>query len=330
MLSFGKVSIIIYIVILFSFFLNYFKYISLKGHKISFFSSVSYLIATSCRNLSSPSFFNFFFLSRSFFLFYFLFVALIPMPLFEPFIFGSSIYHIEPYYSHYGILISFVFLFTPNVFLLFNQSSQNKMKNYFLLERHYIQFFSFILPLSASLFASILVYSSADYHEIVNDQAKKIFYFIPHLGLFKTPLSFALFTISYLGICAEGPFEYKNNSFSRLSTETLFDKTLNFSFKIQFIILSIVLVFLFLGGHGLLPGLGHMVELIPNSLYFFQAISFFIKIIIVLSIGLKLTYNIPKINNNTIMKWGVASLSTISILNLLYVIFSDVIKDVLM
>jgi len=86
---------------------------------------------------------------------------------------------------------------------------------------------------------------------------------------------------------------------------------------LHMIVLSALFILLFFGGYNLLPGLSYIVEQAPLTLYFFQFLSLFIKVAIMIWIFIWVRWSIPRFRYDQLMDLGWKRLLPLGIANLI-------------
>ena len=254
-----------------------------------------------------------------------LLMALLPLaglPLCAPFFIGDQKVYPEVFRSGLGIF--YVFAATalgPYGILLAGWASNNKFSMLGAL-RACAQMISYELAISTTIVAIFFIYGSSDLHVMVEKQNESLYGIIPAWGVFLQPVGCVLFLV---GIFAESnrlPFDLAEGESELVAGYHVEYSSMKFALfymaeYVHMIILSTLFVTIFFGGYGLLPGMGFVVENLPPSIYFLQAISLISKVAIMMWFFVWVRWSIPRFRYDQLMNLGWKTLLPIGLVNLL-------------
>ena len=211
-----------------------------------------------------------------------LLVAFLPFtafPLCQAFVVDGEQFFPEYHPSGQGVIFVWVVLLFhwPMAYLLKNKS-RTYLQELVLLECG-INFISYLVLGPIILLSLFLSYQSFDFHTIVAQQNSTV-------ALFRWPLAGILFFVCcQIGSCS-GPFA------SSLEEDDSF--LLKFLQKMHTLSLTILFVFVFMGGYALIPGLAVVAKIIPHFLLVLQFFSLLVKIALVFLALSIFTYSFPR------------------------------------
>ena len=252
-------------------------------------------------------------------------VALMPLaciPLAAPFeIFGTT-YFPEVFRSEMGIFYAFAASALGSYGILIAGWSSNNKFTMLGAIRACAQMISYELSLSTALVVMIFVFGTSDIHGIVAAQTGYWFGFLPKWGIFMQPVACMLFLI---GIFAESnrlPFDLAEGESEIVAGYHIEYSSMKFAIffmaeYIHMIALSALFIIFFFGGYSLLPGM----ELIPTNSAFvlplLQAVSFIMKIAIMIWIFVWVRWTLPRFRYDQLMDLGWRRLLPLGIVNLI-------------
>lgn len=252
-------------------------------------------------------------------------VALLPLaciPLSGPFeAFGKTIFP-EVFRSDMGIFFAFAASALGSYgILLAGWASNNKFTMLGAL-RACAQMVSYELSLSTAVVAMIFVFGTNDIHGIVDAQTGYWFGFLPKWGFFMQPLAAMLFLV---GIFAESnrlPFDLAEGESEIVAGYHLEYSSMKFAIffmaeYIHMIALSALFIIFFFGGYSLLPGMDLIPLNSPFVLPILQALSFIIKISLMIWIFVWVRWSLPRFRYDQLMDLGWQRLLPLGIVNLI-------------
>jgi len=252
-------------------------------------------------------------------------VALLPLaciPIVGPIeAFGRTIYP-EVFKSDMGIFFAFaVSALGSYGILLAGWASNNKYSMLGAL-RACAQMVSYELSLSTSVVAMIFLYGTNDIHLMINEQTGYWFGFLPKWGFFLQPIAALLFLV---GIFAESnrlPFDLAEGESEIVAGYHLEYSSMKFALffmaeYIHMIALSALFIILFFGGYSLLPGMELIANKSPILLVALQAVSFIIKIALMIWFFVWVRWTLPRFRYDQLMNLGWERLLPLGIANLI-------------
>jgi NADH-quinone oxidoreductase subunit H len=241
-----------------------------------------------------------------------LFVTLLPyfvIPLCQNISFQDKIFPSEICYFPFGLLIAYGFSSLTYFFTVLGALGKSILVSRIGALRVFYQQISADLMLLLVLLSIFYFHNSADIHAITVAQNLPLYSFVPAWNIFLQPLGGVVFFLVILVRCGQAPFRltYDNAELGE-GARAAYPSTryfiLWFSEKCHFILWAIILVFLFLGGYGLLPGLEWVVAKFSYTLFFLQAGSLLLKVVVVLYIAAWLGHSISNFKNDHLISWS--------------------------
>ena len=252
-------------------------------------------------------------------------VALLPLaciPLAAPFeIFGTT-YFPEVFRSEMGIFYAFAASALGSYgILLAGWASNNKFTMLGAI-RACAQMVSYELSLSTALVVMIFVYGTNDIHGIVTAQTGYWFGFLPKWGIFMQPVACMLFLIGIFAESNRMPFDLAEGESEIVAGYHLEYSSMKFAIffmaeYIHMIALSALFIIFFFGGYSLLPGLDLISTDSPFVLPILQAVSFIIKIALMIWIFVWVRWTLPRFRYDQLMDLGWRRLLPLGIVNLI-------------
>ncbi|MCX6128877.1 MAG: NADH-quinone oxidoreductase subunit H, partial [Proteobacteria bacterium] len=197
------------------------------------------------------------------------------------------------------------------------------------------QMISYEVAMGLSLVSMLLIYGSLDLNTIVQYQDQAWFGVLPRWGIFLNPLAFIIFLVSIFAETNRLPFDLPEGDAEIVAgyhVEYGATKFAMFFFAeyIAMIMASCVLITLFFGGYGLVPGLAALTSMIggvlglggdaiQNIVAVMQVLGFIFKVACVMFFFVWVRWTLPRFRFDQLMNLGWKILFPIALVNLVFV-----------
>ena len=252
-------------------------------------------------------------------------VSLAPLaviPICEPFYFNGAKIYPEVFHSELGFfsLLALTSLL-PFCFFIAGWASNSKYSFLGALRSgtQLVSYQMVVIIITCTLF---FLYQSVDLHLISQAQMGVFPIGLPEWGLFKQPLAAGIFLICLFAQARRLPFDFGEADSELCGGYQAEYSSLNYAFfkisnYIQMTVLCCFFTFLFLGGYGLLSGMGGLVSYWPEGLYVIQAVSFSVKVMALLFLFIIVRWSMPRFRYDQLMTFSWKILFPLSLINLL-------------
>ncbi len=197
------------------------------------------------------------------------------------------------------------------------------------------QMVSYEIAMGLSLVSMLLVYGTLDMNAMVQYQDHYWFGFIPRWGILINPVAFVIFLIAIFAETNRLPFDLPEGDAELVAGYHLEYGSTKFAMfffaeYVAMIMASAVLVTLFLGGYGLMPGFGWLTYGLADILGFAtmgtqnlvavgQVIGFIFKVACIMFFFVWVRWTLPRFRFDQLMNLGWKILFPIALVNLLFV-----------
>lgn len=197
------------------------------------------------------------------------------------------------------------------------------------------QIVSYEISMGLALLSMLVVYGSFNPHDMVAWQSETIFGFLPRWGAFINPIGALIFWVSIFAETNRLPFDLAEGESEIVAGYHLEYGAMKFALffmaeYVAMIMASGFLATMFLGGYSLLPGMSQIITLIvdhfgfgqvgyQNTKAFFEFISIFSKIAILIFFYVWIRWTLPRFRFDQLMDLGWKILFPLSLINLVAV-----------
>lgn len=197
------------------------------------------------------------------------------------------------------------------------------------------QIVSYEISMGLALLSMLIVYGSFNPYDMVSWQSESLFGFLPRWGLFVNPFGALVFWIATFAETNRLPFDLPEGESELVAGYHLEYGGMKFAafFMAEYVAMimaSSLLVTLFFGGFGLLPGLGYVVSMLAGTLNFqevgtqnltafFEFAGFFAKVAFFMFVMVWIRWTLPRFRFDQLMDLGWKVLFPLSLINLVVV-----------